>query len=132
LTPKPLILIILELGGTLCARLKATPYRSGRKPVYDRLLRSIPTRSASDWQASLLGLPTTNEQREVGHSAIGAGRIVHMDSTRIELMIQWRIFPPAHSAQRHERPHRWPPNFISSACSPTAACTPIKPIFTRC
>src|SRR3954471_8658602 len=59
-----------------------------RKPVYDRLLREYPN-TLIHTSGKFVGLPEGQMgNSEVGHLNIGAGRIVHMDSTRIELMIQ--------------------------------------------
>src|SRR4029077_10785267 len=59
-----------------------------RKPIYDRLLREYPN-TLIQTSGPYVGLPDGQMgNSEVGHLNIGAGRIVHMDSTRIELMIQ--------------------------------------------
>jgi 2,3-bisphosphoglycerate-independent phosphoglycerate mutase len=87
LTPKPLILIILD-GWGYRAETKANAIALARKPVYDRLLREYPS-TLIHTSGPYVGLPDGQMgNSEVGHLNIGAGRIVHMDSTRIELMIQ--------------------------------------------
>jgi 2,3-bisphosphoglycerate-independent phosphoglycerate mutase len=87
LTPKPLILIILD-GWGYRAETKANAIALARKPVYDRLLREYPN-TLIQTSGPYVGLPDGQMgNSEVGHLNIGAGRIVHMDSTRIELMIQ--------------------------------------------
>src|SRR5947199_1314210 len=86
-TPKPLILIILD-GWGYRAETKANAIALARKPVYDRLLREYPN-TLIQTSGPFVGLPEGQMgNSEVGHLNIGAGRIVHMDSTRIELMIQ--------------------------------------------
>ena len=56
--------------------------------MYDRLLREYPN-TLIQTSGPYVGLPEGQMgNSEVGHLNIGAGRIVHMDSTRIELMIQ--------------------------------------------
>src|SRR5438270_4248304 len=86
-TPKPLILIILD-GWGYRAETKANAIALARKPVYDRLLREYPN-TLIQTSGPYVGLPDGQMgNSEVGHLNIGAGRIVHMDSTRIELMIQ--------------------------------------------
>jgi 2,3-bisphosphoglycerate-independent phosphoglycerate mutase len=59
-----------------------------RKPNYDDLLRRFPNtliHTSGKW----VGLPDGQMgNSEVGHLNIGAGRIVHMDSTRLDLMIR--------------------------------------------
>jgi 2,3-bisphosphoglycerate-independent phosphoglycerate mutase len=85
--PKPLILIILD-GWGYRAETKANAIALARKPVYDRLLREYPN-TLIHTSGQSVGLPDNQMgNSEVGHLNIGAGRIVHMDSTRIELMIQ--------------------------------------------
>jgi len=87
LTPKPLILIILD-GWGYRAETKANAIALARKPVYDRLLREYPN-TLIQTSGPYVGLPDGQMgNSEVGHLNIGAGRIVHMDSTRIELMTQ--------------------------------------------
>src|SRR5258707_8411451 len=85
--PKPLVLIILD-GWGYRAESKANAIALARKPTYDRLLREYPN-TLIHTSGQYVGLPDNQMgNSEVGHLNIGAGRIVHMDSTRIELMIQ--------------------------------------------
>ncbi len=85
--PKPLVLIILD-GWGYRAETKANAIALARKPTYDRLLREYPN-TLLQTSGPYVGLPEGQMgNSEVGHLNIGAGRIVHMDSTRIELMIQ--------------------------------------------
>jgi 2,3-bisphosphoglycerate-independent phosphoglycerate mutase len=85
--PKPLVLIVLD-GWGYRAETKANAIALARKPTYDRLLREYPN-TLLHTSGRYVGLPDGQMgNSEVGHLNIGAGRIVHMDSTRIELMIQ--------------------------------------------
>src|SRR3954468_10402431 len=85
--PKPLVLVILD-GWGYRAEAKANAIALARKPVYDRLLREYPN-TLIQTSGPFVGLPEGQMgNREVGHLNIGAGRVVHMDSPRIELMIQ--------------------------------------------
>ncbi len=85
--PKPLVLIILD-GWGYRAETNANAIALARKPTYDRLLREYPS-TLIQTSGPYVGLPDGQMgNSEVGHLNIGAGRIVHMDSTRIELMIQ--------------------------------------------
>src|SRR5437870_702017 len=85
--PKPLVLIILD-GWGYRAETKANAIALARKPTYDRLLREYPN-TLIHTSGQYVGLPDGQMgNREVGHVNIGARRIVRMDSTRIELMIQ--------------------------------------------
>jgi 2,3-bisphosphoglycerate-independent phosphoglycerate mutase len=85
--PKPLVLIILD-GWGYRAEATANAIALARKPTYDRLLREYPN-TLIHTSGPYVGLPDNQMgNSEVGHLNIGAGRIVHMDSTRIELMIR--------------------------------------------
>ena len=85
--PKPLVLIILD-GWGYRAEIKANAIALARKPTYDRLLRDYPN-TLIHTSGQFVGLPDGQMgNSEVGHLNIGAGRIVHMDITRIDLMIQ--------------------------------------------
>jgi 2,3-bisphosphoglycerate-independent phosphoglycerate mutase len=85
--PKPLVLTILD-GWGYRAETKANAIALARKPTYDRVLREYPN-TLIHTSGQYVGLPDNQMgNSEVGHLNIGAGRIVHMDSTRIELMVQ--------------------------------------------
>jgi 2,3-bisphosphoglycerate-independent phosphoglycerate mutase len=85
--PKPLVLVILD-GWGYRVETNANAIALARKPVYDRLLREYPN-TLIQTSGRYVGLPDGQMgNSEVGHLNIGAGRVVHMDSTRIELMIQ--------------------------------------------
>src|SRR5271166_5886656 len=85
--PKPLVLIILD-GWGYAPPSNANAISLARKPNYDRLLAEFPN-TLIHTSGRYVGLPNGQMgNSEVGHLNIGAGRIVHMDSTRIELMIQ--------------------------------------------
>src|SRR6058998_2947209 len=85
--PKPLVLIILD-GWGYRAETKANAIALARKPNYDRLMREYPN-TLIHTSGKYVGLPDGQMgNSEVGHLNIGAGRIVHMDITRIDLMIQ--------------------------------------------
>src|ERR1700758_1282621 len=103
--PKPLILIILD-GWGYRAETKANAIALARKPTYDRLLREYPN-TLIHTSGPFVGLPEGQMgNSEVGHLNIGAGRIVHMDITRIDLMIQNGEFfsdPTLTAAMKHAR-----------------------------
>jgi 2,3-bisphosphoglycerate-independent phosphoglycerate mutase len=85
--PKPLVLIVLD-GWGYRAETKANAIALARKPIYDRLLREYPN-TLIHTSGPFVGLPEGQMgNSEVGHLNIGAGRIVHMDITRIDLMIE--------------------------------------------
>ena len=103
--PKPLVLIILD-GWGYRAETKANAIALARKPTYDRLLREYPN-TLIHTSGPFVGLPEGQMgNSEVGHLNIGAGRIVHMDITRIDLMIQNGEFfshPVLLEAMKHAR-----------------------------
>ena len=103
--PKPLVLIILD-GWGYRAETKANAIALARKPTYDRLLREYPN-TLIHTSGPYVGLPEGQMgNSEVGHLNIGAGRIVHMDITRIDLMVQnGELFshPVLLNAMKHAR-----------------------------
>src|SRR6516165_2281037 len=103
--PKPLVLIILD-GWGYSPKTEANAIALARKPTYDRLLREYPN-TLIHTSGPFVGLPDGQMgNSEVGHLNIGAGRIVHMDITRIDLMIQNGDFfsdPTLVAAMKHAR-----------------------------
>src|SRR5580698_9078582 len=83
---KPLILTILD-GWGFSPAVEGNAIAAARKPTYDMLLRDFPNTVVMTSGPSV-GLPVGQMgNSEVGHLNIGAGRIVHMDSTRIDQLI---------------------------------------------
>jgi 2,3-bisphosphoglycerate-independent phosphoglycerate mutase len=83
---KPLILTILD-GWGYSPAVEGNAIAAARKPTYDMLLRDFPNTLVQTSGPSV-GLPEGQMgNSEVGHLNIGAGRVVHMDVTRIDLMI---------------------------------------------
>src|SRR6476660_3161032 len=83
---RPLVLIILD-GWGYAPPAKANAISLARKPNYDRLLREYPN-TLIHTSGRFVGLPEGQMgNSEVGHLNIGAGRIVHMDITKIDLMV---------------------------------------------
>jgi 2,3-bisphosphoglycerate-independent phosphoglycerate mutase len=83
---RPIVLTILD-GWGYRAETHANAIAQARKPNYDRLLAEFPNTllRASD---HFVGLPDGQMgNSEVGHLNIGAGRVVHMDITRIDASI---------------------------------------------
>src|SRR3981189_527007 len=84
---RPLVLTILD-GWGFSPATEGNAIAAARKPTYDSLLRDYPN-TLVHTSGPYVGLPEGQMgNSEVGHLNIGAGRVVHMDSTRIELMIQ--------------------------------------------
>ena len=86
-TPKPLVLIILD-GWGYAPPSKANAISLARKPVYDKLLSEYPN-TLIHTSGRYVGLPAGQMgNSEVGHLNIGAGRVVYMDITKIDLAIE--------------------------------------------
>lgn len=105
---KPLVLTILD-GWGFSPVAEGNAISSARKPTYDTLLREYPNTLIRTSGASV-GLPEGQMgNSEVGHLNIGAGRVIHMDVTRIDLLISSGEFfgnPVLAGAMRHARTRR--------------------------
>ena len=89
--PRPIVLTILDGWGFRAAS-EGNAIALARKPAYDQLLKSFPN-TLIQTSGPYVGLPEGQMgNSEVGHMNIGAGRIVHMDITRIDLMIEDKSF----------------------------------------
>ncbi len=84
--PKPILLTVLD-GWGYRAESKGNAIALARKPAYDELIRTF-SNTLIHTSGPFVGLPEGQMgNSEVGHMNMGAGRIVHMDITRIDLMI---------------------------------------------
>ncbi len=84
--PKPLVLTVLD-GWGYRAESKGNAIALARKPAYDKLIKKFPN-TLIQTSGLYVGLPEGQMgNSEVGHMNMGAGRIVHMDITRIDLLI---------------------------------------------
>jgi 2,3-bisphosphoglycerate-independent phosphoglycerate mutase len=105
---KPLLLTILDGWGFSTAT-EGNAIAAARKPTYDSLLRDFPN-TLVHTSGPFVGLPEGQMgNSEVGHLNIGAGRVVHMDVTRIDQMIASGEFfqhPVLLDSMRHGRTHR--------------------------
>src|SRR3954451_5027733 len=103
--PKPLVLIILD-GWGYAPPSNANAISLARKPNYDRLLVEYPN-TLVHTSGRFVGLPTGQMgNSEVGHLNMGAGRVVYMDITRIDLMIENGDFfsnPVLMAAMKHAK-----------------------------
>jgi len=89
--PKPIVLTVLD-GWGYRAETKGNAIALARKPAYDELLRQFPN-TLIHTSGPFVGLPEGQMgNSEVGHMNIGAGRVVHMDITRIDLLIANKQF----------------------------------------
>ncbi len=104
----PLVLTILD-GWGFSPNVEGNAIVAARKPNYDRLLRDYPN-TLVHTSGPFVGLPEGQMgNSEVGHLNIGAGRIIYMDVTRIDLMISsGEFFDNAvlKDAMRHARGRR--------------------------
>jgi len=84
--PKPVVLTVLD-GWGFRAESKGNAIALACKPNYDELMRKFPNTLIST-SGPAVGLPEGQMgNSEVGHMNLGAGRVVHMDITRIDLLI---------------------------------------------
>ena len=106
--PKPLILTILD-GWGFSPVTEGNAIAQARKPTYDKLLHDFPN-TLIHTSGPAVGLPEGQMgNSEVGHLNIGAGRVIHMDVTRIDLTIRDGDFfrnPVLLESMRHARSHR--------------------------
>jgi 2,3-bisphosphoglycerate-independent phosphoglycerate mutase len=102
---RPLVLTILD-GWGYSPKIEANAIALARKPTYDKLLAEYPNTliRASE---HFVGLPDGQMgNSEVGHLNLGAGRIVTMDITRIDLLIakdEFTNFPAIAKAMHQAR-----------------------------
>ena len=81
-----MVLTVLD-GWGYRAETKGNAIALARKPTYDALLKKFPN-TLIHTSGPSVGLPEGQMgNSEVGHLNIGAGRIVHMDITRIDVLI---------------------------------------------
>jgi len=84
--PKPIVLTVLDGWGYRAAA-AGNAIALARKPAYDQLLRDFPN-TLIQTSGPAVGLPEGQMgNSEVGHMNIGAGRIVHMDISKIDLLL---------------------------------------------
>ena len=83
---RPLVLTILDGWGFSPAS-EGNAIAAARKPTYDHLLKTYPN-TLIETSGPCVGLPEGQMgNSEVGHMNMGAGRIIYMDVTRIDLLI---------------------------------------------
>jgi 2,3-bisphosphoglycerate-independent phosphoglycerate mutase len=83
---KPMVLTVLD-GWGYRAETRGNAVALARKPAYDELLKKFPN-TLIHTSGPYVGLPEGQMgNSEVGHMNMGAGRIVHMDITRIDTLI---------------------------------------------
>src|SRR6266567_1806386 len=84
--PKPIVLTVLD-GWGYRPETRGNAIALARKPAYDRLIKDFPN-TLIQTSGPAVGLPEGQMgNSEVGHLNIGAGRIVHMDITKIDLIV---------------------------------------------
>jgi 2,3-bisphosphoglycerate-independent phosphoglycerate mutase len=90
--PKPIVLTVLD-GWGYRAETQGNAIALARKPAYDELLKKYPN-TLIHTSGPFVGLPEGQMgNSEVGHMNMGAGRIVHMDITRIDLLVANKQLP---------------------------------------
>src|SRR5579883_503668 len=85
-TVKPLVLTILD-GWGFSPVIEGNAIALARTPVYDSLLANYP-HTLIHTSGPYVGLPEGQMgNSEVGHMNMGAGRVLYMDVTRIDMLI---------------------------------------------
>src|ERR1700684_2859539 len=106
--PKPIVLTVLD-GWGYRAETQGNAIALARKPNYDRLLKEFPN-TLIHTSGPAVGLPEGQMgNSEVAHLNIGAGRIVHMDITRIDQLIasgEFQRQPLLREAMERGRAHQ--------------------------
>jgi 2,3-bisphosphoglycerate-independent phosphoglycerate mutase len=83
---RPLVLTILD-GWGFSPATEGNAIAAARKPTYDELLGKYPN-TLIHTSGPFVGLPDGQMgNSEVGHMNMGAGRVIYMDVTRIDLLI---------------------------------------------
>jgi len=83
---KPLVLTILD-GWGYSPAVEGNAIAMARKPTYDHLISTYPN-TLIHTSGPYVGLPEGQMgNSEVGHMNMGAGRVIYMDVTRIDIMI---------------------------------------------
>jgi 2,3-bisphosphoglycerate-independent phosphoglycerate mutase len=105
---RPIILTVLD-GWGYRAETTGNAIALARKPAYDELIQNFPN-TLIHTSGPYVGLPEGQMgNSEVGHMNMGAGRIVHMDITRIDLLIankQLQNVPLFKQAMERGRAHQ--------------------------
>ncbi len=106
--PKPLVLVILD-GWGYSPKVEGNAIALARKPTWDELNSTFP-HTLIHTSGRAVGLPEGQMgNSEVGHLNMGAGRVIHMDITRLDLMIETGEFfrhPLLLKAMEHARPRQ--------------------------
>jgi 2,3-bisphosphoglycerate-independent phosphoglycerate mutase len=105
---KPLVLTILD-GWGFSPATEGNAIAAARKPTYDHLLHTYPN-TLIHTSGPFVGLPEGQMgNSEVGHMNMGAGRVIYMDVTRIDLLISSGDFfrnPALLNAMQKAQGHR--------------------------
>jgi 2,3-bisphosphoglycerate-independent phosphoglycerate mutase len=105
---KPLVLTILD-GWGFSPVVEGNAIAAARKPNYDFLLKTYPN-TLIQTSGPSVGLPEGQMgNSEVGHMNMGAGRVIYMDVTRIDLLISSGEFfqnPALVNAMKKAEGHR--------------------------
>ncbi|HSU58617.1 MAG TPA: 2,3-bisphosphoglycerate-independent phosphoglycerate mutase [Bryobacteraceae bacterium] len=105
---KPLVLTILD-GWGFSPALEGNAIALARKPNYDYLLKTYPS-TLIHTSGPYVGLPEGQMgNSEVGHMNMGAGRVIYMDVTRIDLLIrsgEFFVNPVLTNAMKKAEGHR--------------------------
>src|SRR5437016_7207439 len=106
--PKPILRTVLD-GWGYRAESKGNAIALARKPNYDKLVAQFPN-TLIHTSGPSVGLPEGQMgNSEVGHMNMGAGRVIYMDVTRLDMMISSGEFfenPALLNAMQKAQGHR--------------------------
>src|SRR5580765_6658407 len=86
LRPKPIVLTVLD-GWGYRAETSGNAIALARKPNYDHLIKNF-ANTLIETSGLAVGLPDRQMgNSEVGHMNIGAGRVVRMDISKIDVLV---------------------------------------------
>src|SRR5215468_5243648 len=84
--PKPMVLTVLD-GWGYRAESRGNAIALARKPAYDHLIKNF-ANTLIETSGPAVGLPEGQMgNSEVGHMNIGAGRVVRMDITKVDVLV---------------------------------------------
>lgn len=128
---RPVVLMILDGFGI--AKTEGNAIAAAKKPNLDKLFSENPITKIGA-SGMDVGLPDGQMgNSEVGHTNIGAGRIVYQELTRITKAVQdGSFFENEALVHAMNNAKKTAPRCTSSACFPTAACTATTSTSTVC
>ena len=119
----PLVLVVMD-GFGIGGENEGNALHLARTPTLDTLNARC-MKTALRAHGTAVGLPSDDDMgnSEVGHNALGAGRIFDQGAKLVTAAIDsGRIFPPTRGSASSSGRRKGPPRSISSVSSPTGTC----------